>query len=41
MKQKDMVLLREACSHGNERACHTLERLCDNGRDDACQYVLK
>jgi hypothetical protein len=41
MKQKDVVLLREECSAGNERACNTLERLCDNGRDDACQYVLK
>ena len=41
MKQKDMVLLREECSDGNERACNTLERLCDSGRDDACQYVLK
>jgi hypothetical protein len=41
MKQNDMVLLREECSDGNERACRTLERLCDDGRDDACQYVLK
>lgn len=39
MDQDDMVLLREECSDGNERACNTLERLCENGRDDACQYV--
>ena len=41
MKQKDMVLLREECSDGNDRACHTLQRLCENGRGDACQYVLE
>jgi hypothetical protein len=41
MKQKDMVLLRNQCSEGNERACNTLERLCENGRDGACEYVLK
>ncbi|SDZ76549.1 hypothetical protein SAMN04488065_0139 [Haloplanus vescus] len=41
MKEEDMVLLREECGSGNERACNTLERLCENGRDDACQYVLK
>jgi len=41
MQQEDFVLLRNECSDGNERACHTLERLCENGRDDACQYVLK
>jgi len=41
MKEDDMGLLRQECSAGNERACHTLERLCEDGRDDACQYVLK
>ena len=30
MDQDDMVLLREECSDGNERACNTLERLCDD-----------
>jgi hypothetical protein len=40
MKSGDFVLLREECTEGNERACHTLERLCeDKGRDDACTYL--
>lgn len=39
MAREDMLLLREECSDGNERACHTLERLCEDGRDDACEYV--
>ncbi|MFB6195048.1 MAG: hypothetical protein ABEI80_02675 [Haloplanus sp.] len=40
MKEEDLVLLREECSDGNDRACDTLERLCEKGRDDACRYVL-
>lgn len=41
MNQEDMVLLREECTEGNDRACHTLERLCEGGHDDACDYVPK
>jgi hypothetical protein len=41
MEHDDMVLLRDECSDGNERACHTLELLCEDGRDDACRYVPK
>jgi hypothetical protein len=29
MEQEDMVLLREECSDGNNRACNTLQRLCE------------
>ncbi|WP_338739069.1 hypothetical protein [Haloplanus salilacus] len=41
MKQEDMALLQEECTDGNDRACNTLERLCEGGRDDACDYVPK
>jgi len=41
MKREDEVLLRDECSDGNDRACHTLQRLCENGRNDACEYVPK
>jgi len=41
MKREDEVLHRDECSDGNDRACHTLQRLCENGRNDACEYVPK
>ncbi|WP_281284929.1 hypothetical protein [Halonotius terrestris] len=39
MKRQEMALLRKECVEGNDRACHTLERVCEDGRDDACHYV--
>jgi hypothetical protein len=40
MRRDDFVLRGEEFSEGNERACHTLERLCeDNKRDTACRYL--
>jgi hypothetical protein len=43
MIRDDAVLLklREKCSEGSDNARRTLERLCESGRDDACEYVLK
>jgi hypothetical protein len=34
-----MAQLRTECIGGNDRACETLERVCENGRTEACQYV--
>jgi hypothetical protein len=39
MKQHAMARLRKACVAGNDRACDTLERVCEDGREDACHYV--
>ncbi|MFB6108404.1 MAG: hypothetical protein ABEJ82_06140 [Haloplanus sp.] len=40
MDREHLDLLREECTDGNVRACHTLERLCeDDGNQDACEYV--
>jgi len=39
MDRNDMELLYEECSSGNDRACNTLERLCEDGVDDACSHV--
>jgi len=39
MKQKDMARLRKSCVDGNNRACETLEQLCEAGRTEICHYV--
>ena len=39
MKQEEMALLRRECVKGNDRACETLERVCEDGYEDACHYV--
>ena len=39
MKQHAMAKLRRECVEGNDRACETLERVCEGGRDEVCQYV--
>jgi len=39
MKHKAMAHLRTECIEGNDRACETLERACESGRESACQYV--
>jgi len=39
MDQTNMELLREECSDGNDRACHTLQRLCEDGVDEACNRL--
>jgi hypothetical protein len=39
MKHKEMAELRKECVDGNERACNTLERICESGREEVCQYV--
>ncbi|WP_255479144.1 hypothetical protein [Natronomonas sp. LN261] len=39
MKEDNMELLYEECSNGNDRACYTLEQLCEDGLDKACQRV--
>jgi hypothetical protein len=39
MKENNMQLLYKECSDGNDRACHTLERLCEDGYDKACSRI--
>lgn len=39
MKHKEMAELRMECVEGNDRACNTLERICEDGRKEVCQYV--
>jgi len=39
MKHKQMAFLRKECAGGNDRACATLEQVCESGREEACQYV--
>jgi len=39
MKGKAMADLRKACIDGNDRACETLERIREDGRETACRYV--
>lgn len=39
MQHREMALLRVECIRGNERACDTLEQVCESGRDEVCQYV--
>lgn len=39
MKQKELALLRKECVNGNDRACNTLERVCEDGRKEVCHYV--
>ncbi len=39
MKQKELALLRKECVTGNDRACNTLERVCEDGREEVCHYV--
>jgi len=39
MKEKAMADLRKECKRGNDRACDTLERICEGGRETACRYV--
>lgn len=39
MKQEEMAHLRKACVDGNDRACETLERHCEEGRQELCHYV--
>ena len=39
MNEPEMAQLRKECIRGNDRACDTLERVCEDGRTDACLYV--
>ena len=39
MDQSNMNLLRKECSNGNDRACHTLQRLCEDRFDTACSQL--
>ena len=39
MKHRHMAQLRKECIDGNDRACETLEQVCERGYDEACQYV--
>jgi hypothetical protein len=39
MDEIEMANLRKECINGNKRACHTLERICEDGQETACQYV--
>ena len=41
MKHVEMAQLRKECKRGYDRACETLERVCEAGRTEACQYVPK
>jgi len=35
VKHRDMAQLRTECLDGNDRACETLEAVCERGDDDA------
>ncbi len=39
MNHKALALLRKECADGNTRACDTLERVCESGREEACQHI--
>ncbi len=39
MNRNDMELLYEECNSGNDRACNTLERLCEDGVESACTRI--
>ena len=39
MQHKEMARLRKECLRGNDRACNTLEEICESGREEVCQYV--
>lgn len=39
MKHTELAVLRKECASGNDRACDTLERVCEGGREEACQYI--
>lgn len=39
MNHKQLAILRKECATGNDRACATLEHVCEDGREEACQYI--